>query len=115
MKKIKELKELLEKVSDKDIDMLSSDYDDNPNKLSKNQIKLMLDVATELYGKDTFTQKQLEPFMSEANVWFVLEKLRKEGLVKIDNKGVPHRTRLGHQVNKYMEKHNEVTADSSQP
>ena len=111
----KNLKSFLEKVSDKDIDMLSSDYDDNPNKLSKNQIKLMLDVATELYGKDTFTQKQLEPFMSEANVWFVLEKLRREGLVKIDNKGVPHRTRLGHQVNKYMEKHNEVTADSSQP
>jgi len=108
--KINNLKLFLEKVSDKDIDMLSSDYDDNPNKLSKNQIKLMLDVATELYGKDTFTQKQLEPFILEADVWFVLEKLRREGLVKIDNKGVPHRTRFGHQVNKYMEKNNVVVA-----
>ena len=106
MKKIKELKDFLDKVVDKDIDMLSSDYNDNPHKLSKNQIKLILDVATFLYGKDTFTQKQLEPFMSEANIWFVLEKLRREGLVKIDNKGVPYRTKLGHQVNKYMEKNN---------
>ncbi len=112
--KIKNLKSFLEKVSDKDIDMLSSDYDDNPNKLSKNQIKLMLDVSTELYGKGTFTQKQLEPFMSEANVWFVLEKLRREGLVKIDNKGVPHRTRFGQKVNKYMEKTKEVKPNSSQ-
>ena len=102
--KIKDLKKFLEKVAQKDIDVLSSDYNDNPNKLNKKQIKLMLDVTTFLYGKDTFTQKQLEPFISQANVWFVLEKLRREGLVKIDNKGVPHRTRFGHQVNKYLGK-----------
>ncbi len=105
-KKIKNLKSFLEKVSDKDINMLSSDFD--VNKLNKKQIGLILEVATFLYGKETFTEKQLKPYMGEANVWFVLEKLRRGGLVKIDNKGIPHRTRLGNQMNKYMEKHNEV-------
>ncbi len=107
-KKIKNLKVFLEKLSDKDIDKISFN---DMNKLAKNQIRLMLDVAVFLYGKKTFTEKQLQPFIEEAFIWFVLEKLRREGLVKIDNKGVPHRTRLGSRVNKYMEKHNKIPSN----
>ena len=103
MNKIKNLKSFLEKVTDKDINVLSLDFD--VNKLNKKQVGLILDVATFLYGKKSFTEKQLKPHIGEAQVWFVLEKLRREGLVKVDNKGVPHRTRLGIRVNKYMEKH----------
>lgn len=100
-KKIKELKGYLKKISDKDINKLSSDFD--ASKLTKTQIKLCLDVATFLYGKETFTQKQLEPFMNQAGVWFVLEKLRRERLITVDDKGVPNRTKFGQQVFEHME------------
>lgn len=102
--KIKNLKIFLEDISDKDMNVLSSDKD--IDKFTKIQAKLVLDVATFLYGKATFTEKQLVPYLSQADVWFVLEKLRREGLINVDDKGVPHRTQLGTQVNKYMEKNN---------
>ncbi len=111
--KIKELRKFLEKVADKDINKLSSDCE--ADKLNKKQIKLMLDVATFLYGKDTFTQKQLTPFINQAGIWFVLEKLRREGLVKIDNKGVPHRTRFGQRVAKYMQQNEPKKEERSHP
>lgn len=100
--KIKKLKNCLKKISNKDINKLSSDYD--ASKLTKTQLRLSLDVATFLYGKETFTQKQLEPFINEAGIWFVLEKLRREGLVTVNDKGVPNRTKFGQQVFEYMER-----------
>lgn len=102
MKNIKELMEYLTTVSDEDIDMLSSDYvaDD----LSKNQAATMLKVSTHLYGKDTFTEKELSPFIVQASTWFVLEKFRRENLITIDDKGVPHRTKFGEEVAKHIEK-----------
>lgn len=103
--KIKNIKQFLEKVSDKDIDILSS-IDCDISKLTKKQHSIILDVSLFLYGKKTFTEKQLRPFISEAYVWVILEKMRRAGIVKIDNKGIIHKTRLGTQVEKYMTKHN---------
>ncbi len=102
MKKIIRLKDFLKRVADRDVNKLSSDY--KADNLSKKQLGLMLDVATFLYGKRKFTKEQLEPFINQAGIWFVLEKLKRGGLVRIDNKGVPHRTRLGQQVARYIEK-----------
>ena len=104
--KIKNLKKLLEFSPDKDIEVLSSDYD--TNKLTMEQTRLILDVATSLYGKLTFTEEQITPYLVQAGTWFVLEKLRREGLITIDDKGVPHRTQLGEQVNEEL-KENEKT------
>lgn len=103
-KKIKNLKKFLEGVSDKDIDVLSSDY--RPKKLLKRQVALILEVSCFLLGSDIYTKKEISPFMSQANVWFILEKFRREGLVRVDDKGIAHKTRKGKQVDEYMVKHN---------
>ena len=99
---IKNLKNYLACLSRKDIEKLSQDN----AVLNRKQTDIAVGVCYYLSGKQELTDKELNSFMGEALVWFVLELLRRENLVRIDNKGVAHKTKLGIQVDKYMAKQN---------
>lgn len=93
------MKKYVANINDKDLDVLSEDG----QTLTKQQTMICLDVATMLLGKDEFTEREITPHLDQALVWFVLEKLRRLQLIRIDDRGVPHRTRFGQKVYKYIE------------
>lgn len=84
--KNKVIRTSLENVSDKDIDFLSSDKKFHEH--TKEQIGLIINVATYLFGKDVFTEEEIAPYINQARTLFIL---------------VPRRTKLGSEVFKYLE------------
>ena len=97
--KFKRIKEYLKNISEEDIDALTGNYEEG-GKYLLNDEQNKLSAALSLYLCDvkTFTAKQFVKYVKEAEVLFILEKLRREGLITIDDNGIPKKTELGKRI-----------------
>lgn len=99
---MKEMYEIIDKLSDTRIKRIASQIDTEKDVLFKSDNKIIIDLVFLQSGKEEIKEKEMKEGIASIIVLFVLENFRRDGFLKRNNKGEYRDTTIGRKLRKML-------------